>query len=369
MGDFSPSLSSQSSQKSFSWLLVIMCMLMTCWLEAGTGGVVHAATGQAQFSMAPTQIQARNATSRSYFVYASNPGAIIDDSVRVTNVGTAQGTLNIYAVDATTSMTSGTAFLDHGQPRRDVGAWTALSLQSVTLSPGESQNIPFRLSIPHQVGPGQHAGGIVGEQVVERSSASAQRQVNVHIEARISLGILVNLPGPTLEKLTVSGIDYNKGSIYQGVLVHMANSGTQLLHPSVHLQIWNRTGQQVQDIAIQLSTFLPRTSILYPAYFRHHTLGVGTYTTHLHVQYEGHHTLDYTTSFVIPLVDSHGNLPPHVISDLVTPDTNIFHALTLWHYVFGIVLLFLLGSIIFLWSRKLQREIVHIKQRQRNTKN
>ncbi len=198
----------------------------------------------------------------------------------------------------------------------------------------------------------------------QQSSSKGSYQTFVQIHAREVIGVLINLPGTIVEKLNATGVTYDTASSYQRVLVGLANTGTQLLHPSGSLQVTDASGQQLQNVPMKLDTFLPQTAIDYPVYMQHQALAPGTYTAILSLGYEGNHQLNYTTSFVVPRPQLQKNSSiPSVIADLVTPSADFFSALTPWHYVAAIFLLFFVLSALFFWGRKLYRLSANLRKK------
>jgi Bacterial protein of unknown function (DUF916) len=334
--------------------------------ELGSGGVtvLHAATGGAHFSLSPSFLSPYNVKPRSYFIYSSNFGALITDKLHVTNDGNATGLVSLYPADATTQQNSGTMFLSRTDPRKDVGAWIKLSSQSLVLNPGQSVDVPFTVTIPTHVRPGQHGGGIVAETVSQAppTSTSKAKGVSISVQALIVLGVLINLPGTTVEKLGISSVTYDDKSIFQRLLLGLTNSGTQLLYPSGYIQILNGSGQIVQNLPLKLRTFLPQTSIRYPVYIQHHQLPLGKrYTAKVSLRYGHDYSLNYSTTFTT-FIQS----PDHFVSlsqsIIVNPKSTI-GALTVTDYIIGIVLLFLLGSACLFWGQKLYRTVLKRERR------
>ncbi|GCF09525.1 WxL protein peptidoglycan domain-containing protein [Dictyobacter arantiisoli] len=346
-----------ASQWRFFHLLVGVLIITVLVLEALGAGVTHATDGKAHFDIEPIFVPYRDMRPRANFMYASSSGAVIQDSIHVKNYGSAPGTIDIYPVDAITSQGSGEAFPRRTDPRRDVGAWITLSRQQVTLNPGQSQDIPFSLRIPDHARPGQHLGGLIAEAPVQQQSSSKgaiQAIVQIHIRKAIS--VFINLPGTIVKKLNAAGVSYDEASSHQRVLIALANTGTQFLHPSGSLKITNAAGQQLQNVPLKLGALLPQTSIHYPVFMQHTALNPGTYTATLNLAYEGNHKLNYSTSFVVPLpqVPKISSLPP-AISDLVTLNADFFSTLTPWHYAMGICLLFCMLSTLLFWIQKLYK--------------
>ncbi|HTK06614.1 MAG TPA: hypothetical protein VL485_05575 [Ktedonobacteraceae bacterium] len=314
----------------------------------------HVVVRQAHFDIKPIFYPYYEMTPRTTFLYTTRPGALIRDSLYVKNNGTARGTVTLYSADAFTGQSSGEAFFMRTDLQRNVGTWITLSKHRVTLNPGQSTTIPFTLRIPHHVRPGQHAGGLVAEEPIQKqSSTQGLYRATVRLHTREVLGILINLPGKITEKLNATGIIYNKTSTYQSVLVGLSNTGTQLLRPSGRLRIMDQGGRLLQNVPMKLDTILPWTVIRYPVYMHRHALHPGTYYATLTLAYGHKHTMHYATSFDVPFPPLPINIPAaKVISDLVTPDTNFFALLTPWHYAVGITILFFLLSGLFLWSQK-----------------
>jgi hypothetical protein len=350
----------------FLHLLLGVLVITFLLLEVLGAKTVYAAGGRAHFDIKPTfSPSAHNTVPRANFIYNSRSGNLIRDSLHVTNNGTVRGTVNIYPEDAITSQMSGETFPTHNDPRHDVGAWITLSSQQVTLNPGQSRDVSFSLTIPAHVRPGQHAGGFVAEEPDrQESSSKGAIQTVVQIHTREVIGVLINLPGTTVEKLDATGFTYDVISGYQSILVKLTNTGTQFLHPSGSLKVTNTAGQQLQNVPMKLNAILPQTAINYPVYMHHKALDPGTYTVTLNLGYEGNHKLNYTASFVVPRPQLQNNSAiPRVISDLVTPNANFFSALTPWHYVVGLCLLFVLLSALFFWSQKLYKSSINLRQK------
>src|SRR6266705_1828981 len=159
----------------FARFAVGVCLLIMVLLGVSLTGVLgssiaHADGGQANFSLQPVLYDPANPLTQSYFIFDSKPGIVVKSRVRVTNTGTATGSVSLYPVDATTGQTSGAVYLNQDDPRKDVGAWTTLGAQQLTLAAGQSQIVSFQVTIPSTVRPGQHLGGIVAENLAESSS-------------------------------------------------------------------------------------------------------------------------------------------------------------------------------------------------------
>lgn len=366
-----------SSRWIFSRLLMKGLVIIVLLTEVQGIGSVHAAGGGAHFSITPGSIPHANVVHRGYFTYTSKLDNLIQDSIHVTNVGTARGSIDLYAVDATTSQTSGVTFLDPEAPQQDVGTWITLSSRKVTLNPGQSQDVPFSLRVPGKVRPGQHGGGIIAREVtnqtVSSNSGSIHTAVQVHMQE--ILGVLVNIPGTIVEKLNVTGITYDRKSASQNLLVGLANTGTQMVHPSGILQISAKKGRLLQNVPLKLAAILPQTAISYPVSIENTVLNSGTYTARISLSYEGGHNVSYKTNFVVSLAQIATNqivpksvtsqAPLHAVSRTTASNANpfSFNAPTLWHYIPILLIIMLLFAVLLLWRRKLYKPLTKLWQR------
>jgi hypothetical protein len=334
---------------------VVAVLIITVLLSGAFGSsVTHAAGGIANFSLQPI-IDAHSASKvKTYFVLDGHPGTLLQGSVRVKNGGTATGTVSLYGVDATTGQTSGTVYLSRNDPRRDVGAWLILSVQLLTLAPGQSQVVPFEVAIPSIVRPGQHLGGIVAENM-QQVNAAQSSSLQINLRKLTIVAVQVNIPGTVIEQMIATNIQAGGSEGYQTLELGLSNTGTVMLKPAGSLQVADTDGHLLQNLSLKLNTFLPQTSINYPVNVQSKALGVGTYQARLTLTYGHGHVLNYMTTFTVTLQQLKQvfkNTPP-----LPSPDLggNFFDTLSPWHFVIGLVLLVMLISSLLFWGQRLRR--------------
>ena len=348
-------------QRVFLGILVGVGMITCLGVFVGISLAQRAHTPS--FSIEPTFGGPAETGSNGYFIYASIPGSRIDDSIHVINTGSIRDVINLYGVDVTTGQMGGTAVRSYSDPKRDVGAWITLNQAQVTLDPGQSQDVSFTVTIPTHVRPGQHGGAIVaedapyGDHLQPRQHTSAPR---IDIQSIVALGVLINLPGPFVERLNASRVWYDEKSTHQRFLLALENTGTQLLHPEGSLQLRTAEGKLLQTVPMALHTFIPQTSISYPIDIHHKALVAGKrYTVQLQLSYEHHHRLSYTSTFLVPLPSEEPFI--NQIQDLVSsPPEHLLSTLTPWHYVLGLILLVLMVSPLLFWGRKCRSIITKI---------
>src|SRR5688500_11708828 len=100
--------------------------------------------------------------SRDWFTYTLDPGEVFGDVVAVSNLGDEPKTFHIYATDAASVADVGgfTAIRDD-EKAVDVGTWIELGVEEYTVDPGKRVDVPFRVTVPEDAEPGDHAGAIL----------------------------------------------------------------------------------------------------------------------------------------------------------------------------------------------------------------
>jgi hypothetical protein len=246
--------------------------------------VAGADAGGAEFGLRPVHFDPARPATESYFVYEATPGQTIHDTVRVDNAGTAAGTARLYAVDATTGETGGAAYLTAGYPRKDAGAWITLAQSQVTLPPGQSTTVPFTVTVPITAAPGQHLGGLVAEDTaLQQATGGSNFQVNLRV--RMVTAVQVDLPGPTVERVVVTGVGLGGAGGHQALLLGLRNDGTDMVQPQGAVTVTDTLGQVVQQLPVQLGTFLPHTAIQDPLQIQKTALAAGTYQVTVTLRY------------------------------------------------------------------------------------
>jgi hypothetical protein len=264
---------------------------------AAPSAVARAAPG-AQFSVVASSGPAR----APYFIFNGGAGATLTGEVRVSNTGRGAGQALLYAVDATTGQTSGAVYLGHEAARRGVGAWITLARPSVTLAPGASARIAFRVVLPANVTAGEHLGGIVAEDAKLHTGASVHHgKGSFHFSIRdlTVIAVQVEVPGPRRAEVSVTGVSTTGSSGYQSLLIGLSNGGNTMLKPQGRVIVTDAGGHRVMDGTFLMDTFLPQTAIDYPVPVRGHALPAGRYRAAIALRYAGgrtHSDLSFTIS-------------------------------------------------------------------------
>lgn len=147
--------------------------------------------------------QSADASSpRSRFSYQMGPGQVIDDTYVVTNVGSTAQSFTVFATDAFNTDEGGYGLLETGVAPTDAGAWVDFGGQpsvAVQLDPGASTEVPFRVTVPADAGPGDHAAGLVVSALANDGQVLVDRRVGTRLYVRVpgDLQPLMSIDGMT----------------------------------------------------------------------------------------------------------------------------------------------------------------------------
>jgi len=138
---------------------------------------------------------------RSRFTYQLEPGQHINDFFYVSNVGTTDLNLNVYAADGTTTIDGSFDVSNSQTPPSAVGSWVKFNngkpVIQVALKAGRQASIPFTLTAPSNASPGDHVGGMV---VATEPSGAGQ----IKIERRVVTRLYARVKGELVPNLSVS---------------------------------------------------------------------------------------------------------------------------------------------------------------------
>ncbi|MFE9333475.1 hypothetical protein [Streptomyces sp. NPDC006925] len=190
-------------------------------LNAGGPAAAAPGAGAAEpWSAAPAPPQgAPRAQARTFFYLEGAPGAVLRDSVALTNDGDAPRTLRLRGADAPGGDGGGrSAERDADGPDRgrDPGAWIAPARDTVEVPPHTRAEVPLNVTLPGGAVPGDHPAALVVD--------DGKRTERVRMQLRVS--------GPTLAALSVEDVSVRErpdGSARIGYT--LVNRGNTVLRP------------------------------------------------------------------------------------------------------------------------------------------
>lgn len=254
--------------------LTVVCVLPVSAQEGGIDFVVEPAPGS------------DTAPGGGYFLVGSNPGDTVAQSLALRNDSRRRLSLKLDAVDATTGPFGGVSYGVESESPSRAGTWLALSKNSVTLAPGESAIVDFKITVPRNAASGEHLAGIsVWSPAPEADTTEAQQAqagAAIHVQTRRIVAVQVRLSGPSQPELVISGVDAaaRPDGLYLEIGIDNAGRGLTKAHGLI--EIPSEDFQQNFDI----DTFVPGTTIAYPVRWTD-SVPEGGYGARVEIEYEG----------------------------------------------------------------------------------
>lgn len=243
--------------------LVTTVLALTLALATTTGAVTQpvgsvSVTPGSGSSLAP---------GGGYFLLGGQPGAMLDQSVRIENGGSAPVTAVIAGVDATTAAGTGAVYGAPGETVTRVGTWITPDQTRLDLAPHETQTLHFAVHVPASVASGQYLGGLsVGIGVPGSTPATPASSVPpgfgvaITMQTQRVLGVEVDVPGvPFVPSLVVRDVRFATAGIGRVLSVTLANDGNGFARGSGTIAVPSANVNQ----PIAVGTFVPGTTAEY----------------------------------------------------------------------------------------------------------
>ena len=177
-----------------------------------------------------------------------DPGQVLSRAVEVTNFSSISQTLFLSVKDISSVNDDGQPkFADIGETTSyDVSSWVTFTSPSVTLAPGESQRVPFVLSVPKDVSPGGHYGGVIFQQNppdVKTSGTGVGYEVALLLSMRVSGDVVEDAQ---VREFRVEKMVYGKTPVK--FLSRVENPGNVIVRPRGPIDLVNMFGKKVDTI-------------------------------------------------------------------------------------------------------------------------
>lgn len=173
------------------------------------GAAAHAEPATPQtWGVAPST--AKGPDGRAAFTYKLDPGATLTDYAAVSNYSTSPITLDLYAGDAFTTEQGGFDLLPAARPSTDVGAWVTFdpAYRRLTIPSKSRMDVPFRIAVPPNATPGDHAGGIVASAATTGANADGTQ---VRVDRRVGSRVYLRVTGELAPAFAVERVDAGYG--------------------------------------------------------------------------------------------------------------------------------------------------------------
>jgi hypothetical protein len=117
---------------------------------------------------------------RTNYNYTVNPGDQLKDGLLIVNHGTTPLSLNVYAADAFTTEMGRRDLVTKDAKSTRVGVWVHPGQSDVTVQPGASVEVPFTVTLPDDLAPGDYLGGLVTS-----PNGTADRRRGIQVRLRV----------------------------------------------------------------------------------------------------------------------------------------------------------------------------------------
>ncbi|WP_448630986.1 WxL protein peptidoglycan domain-containing protein [Cellulomonas soli] len=169
-------------------------------------------------------------SARTGYTYGVDPGATVQDALVVANHGDETLELAVYAADGYTTPAGQLDLLTPDRGSSAVGAWLATAVDTVTVEPGASVEVPFTLTVPADATPGDYAGGVV------TSLAQADAAEGITVDRRLGIRVDLRVGGELRPALAVEDVHVSydgtanpAGAGGAAVTYTVRNTGNQVL--------------------------------------------------------------------------------------------------------------------------------------------
>lgn len=218
----------------------------------------------------PALPRADEPRSNDIFIYTLPPESTLGDLLAIYNYSDDEKTYFLYPADSTPSTDGGYACEQLSQERDGVGGWIAFgpagtyeegvayiqtledegrfeeSLPlSLEIPPQSDRFLPFRITVPQQVGVGEQNGCIL---IQEDQSDLPKAESGINLTTRSGLRVLITVPGEINRQLSINGfqiITRDDGSIIFHPMVN--NSGNVSIDTTISIVVYDIFGRVVQE--------------------------------------------------------------------------------------------------------------------------
>jgi hypothetical protein len=268
-------------------LLIIFTIIFTLPSYASGQG-----QGQAEdtgFRISPVPASDPAITARGYFIYKVQSSTNVTGSVMLKNPSSVPLTIQLAAVDAITAQTGGSAFTTSDVTLTRAGTWLKFAETSVTLPAGMQKPVDFTVTVPKNLKPGQYLAGISAYIPTVPPTAVAGQDgtkmgASITTQTRYVIGVQLDVQGVWTPSLKIETVDLVQQPSGPFIGVTLKNDGDEFLKPSGSLVMTDTTGTRVLDQPIDMGTFVPGTSVLFPVKWSG-VMAPGMYHVHVRLSY------------------------------------------------------------------------------------
>lgn len=208
-----PTARGRVAARSVPLAVLAVLTALAGWLLAPPAAATTGTDGKSQaWSVQPTD-KGSGGARRLGFQLDAPPGAVIRDSVRVSNLSSEPISFQVYGADAyNTPRDGGLAYRQAGEAQRSIGAWVKLRTNALVIPARRAADIPFTVTVPRDATPGTHTGGVIALDNALRGAGTTDSGVDVSIQRAIAVRLELTVSGPLTPGLSVSGVRLDQTS-------------------------------------------------------------------------------------------------------------------------------------------------------------
>ncbi|RMI03351.1 DUF916 domain-containing protein [Cellulomonas triticagri] len=230
--------------------------------DPAPGAADAAAAASTQVSWGVRPADTVHGAQRPNFAYSLPPGGSLSDAIVLTNKGDAPLPLDVYAADGFLTADGTLDVLGAGEESTALGSWVVVETPEVVVAPGASVEVPFTLTVPDDVQPGDYAAAVVSSLLVENAEG-------VSVDRRLGSRVHLRVGGDLAPALAVSGVlvDYDAGSnpVVPGtatVTFTVTNTGNARIAPAEQVQVAGLLGLgSVRAVGADVPELIPGASV------------------------------------------------------------------------------------------------------------
>lgn len=202
--------------------------------------------------------------TRDWFTYTLDPGDVFGDTVAVSNLSDRPVRFFLYATDAISVADTGAfAALKDDEEPTGVGTWIELAANEYTVEPGTRIDVPFRITVPDDAEPGDHAGAILAVDADDAIGDDTSDGITFDVLQRVGARVYVRVGGEVAPALRIDELDVARDGGDATITWEVSNTGNIRLTPSAEVRITGFLGRTVRTLpAQQLVELLPGANVV-----------------------------------------------------------------------------------------------------------
>lgn len=208
-----------------------------------------------------------------------DPGTVIDEQISVTNVTSFSQTYSFRTRNVESVAENGTpVFASGADENGGLASWVELLENSVTVGPGETKFVNYKLAVPSDASPGGHYGGVF----VVREADPIEGQ-GASVGYQVGALIILTVSGDVVEKASIREFSTAQAIHTRADVafkLRMLNEGTVHVRPVGVVSILDMLGREVADVKVNESggMLIPGAERAYAVEWKDDAFRVGRFT-------------------------------------------------------------------------------------------